>query len=70
MCQTFLKSPLKKLPDLWPVLISLVSFGHFVMFTILFHLIQFTLTSNNSFKFNSTLFKSQYDNSSIKIKTK
>ena len=46
-----IESP-QRLPDLWTVAICVYSCAHFIGFSILFHLIQFTL-KNDDFNINS-----------------
>ena len=61
LCQICIESPFKRYPDLWPVLISFYSFLHFVMFTLAFHIIQFTLIDDEREKtllFETTFFGS------------
>ena len=64
VCFTTLETPFKKLPDFWTVGICVYSCAHFIGFSILFHIIQFTLKDGdlsmqnntmNLFSFNSIL---------------
>ena len=41
-CGTSLYKPPPRYPDLWAVLVSMYSCGHFVCFLIYFHWLQFT----------------------------
>jgi hypothetical protein len=62
-CFLFVRPP-QHLPDLWAVLICVFCCVHFIGFSLLFHLIQFSLTNieekavniiNNEFNFQSCL---------------
>ncbi|CAF0816208.1 unnamed protein product [Brachionus calyciflorus] len=78
LCALFLKPP-KKLPDLWTVLICIYSCGHFIIFSIVFNLIQFTLksedlllasTSGRLFNFDCSLFTYNNNNTLSDAKKK
>jgi hypothetical protein len=75
VCFIALETPFKKLPDFWTVGICIYSCAHFIGFSILFHLIQFTLkdddlnlknSSINLFCFNSILSQPNLNNNNKK----
>ena len=46
VCQIFVAAP-KRYPDLWAVANCVFSCAHFIGFSVMFHLIQFTLVNDD-----------------------
>lgn len=71
ICFLFIQPP-SHLPDLWTVAICIYSCIHFIGFSVLFHLIQFSLpsveASNEQLDFESC-FRCQFKSPKSKIKT-